>query len=144
MTSHHSEFKLKIGGTLNPRKDLYIERKEKEDEVYCLLEQGEYCNILASRQVGKSSLMKKISLKLRNKGIRLVDIDIAGELGSPEEPNIWYIGFLGKVARSLHIDIKIKDWWHKKGEGTPNQRLLQFFREEVFTESNSPVVVFVD
>ena len=137
---------------------MYIVRQDVEDEIFRLRARGEYCNLMASRQVGKSSLIKKTALQLRDQGIRIVDMDIAGELGSPQDATTWYVGFLGKVVRDLRLNINIKDWWEQQ-QGTPNQRLLQFFREEVVLEcqsatlavkallshsSDAPVVIFVD
>ena len=54
---------LQVGGTLNPRRHVYIERPEDEELLRLLLE-GEYCNVLASRQMGKSSLMARTALDL--------------------------------------------------------------------------------
>ncbi|MCP4697582.1 MAG: hypothetical protein GY862_12140 [Gammaproteobacteria bacterium] len=135
---------LQVGGTLNPRKHLYIIRRENEDEVFHLLARGEYCNIYSSRQVGKSSLMINTALRLKEQGIRVAFMDLAGELGSPAEASVWYTGFLGKIAWTLGIETEVAAWWETQGRGTANQRLLQFFREIVFLKDESPLVIFLD
>ena len=48
--------KLHTGGTLIPGEHLYIKRPAAA-LLLKLLRQGEYCNVLTSRQMGKSSLM---------------------------------------------------------------------------------------
>ncbi|MFT5164774.1 MAG: hypothetical protein ACI9FJ_003383, partial [Alteromonadaceae bacterium] len=140
--------KLQVGGTVNPRQHLFIQREEVEQPLYNQLLKGEYCNVLASRQVGKSSLMKHTMRKLAAAGVRVADIDISGELGTPENATDWYLGLLGKIIRALRLTIDIESWWaNAKGE-TANQRLMRFFAEEVFRpdndQSQSPLVVFVD
>jgi predicted AAA+ superfamily ATPase len=107
MDSSEHKLKLQVGGTLNPLKHLYIAREDLENSVSELLQQSEYCNILSPRQVGKSSLMMKVALRLKQQGIRVASIDIAGELGTPENAEQWYQGFLGKVARSLGIKLEV-------------------------------------
>ena len=47
---------LQAGGTVVPGRAVYIARPDDE-ELYRLLKEGEYVNVLSSRQVGKSSLM---------------------------------------------------------------------------------------
>ena len=48
------------GGTLPLDAPSYI-RRRADDELYALLRQGEFCYILTSRQMGKSSLMVHVS-----------------------------------------------------------------------------------
>ena len=67
--SKHAEapLQLQVGGSLNPRRHLYVKRPE--DAV--LLERlraGEYTNILTSRQMGKSSLMIRAAEALVEEG----------------------------------------------------------------------------
>ena len=44
----HAGLRLQVGGTLNPRQHVYIERPE-DDRVLDLLLHGEYVNILSAR-----------------------------------------------------------------------------------------------
>ena len=91
---------LQVGGAINPRKHLYIVREDVENNVFQLLQRSQYCNILSSRQVGKSSLMINVALRLRQQGIRVASIDIAGELGTPENAEQWYLGFRVAAIRA--------------------------------------------
>lgn len=92
--------RLQAGGTLNPKKHIYIQRPA-DDEVLKLLLAGEYVNVLTSRQMGKSSLMARAAHALQERGVRFVSVDLAGELGSGDDPALYYQALLQKIARSL-------------------------------------------
>jgi hypothetical protein len=133
---------LQTGGTLDPERHVYIERRE-DAELLSLLESGEYCNILSSRQVGKSSLMLKAALLLRARGRAVAIVDVAGALGSPENADEWYCGLLTEITRQLGLHGDVRAWWEAR-PGTANQRLLQQFREELLPSLDQDLVVFLD
>jgi hypothetical protein len=135
--------KLQAGGTLNPRRHVYIERPE-DSRLRELLLAGEYVNVLNSRQMGKSSLMMRTAQVLHEHGVRFVTIDLASELGSPVNAEAYYLGLLGKIARDLELPVDIAAWWGEYGAETINQRLLRFFREVVAGDIADPVVIFLD
>jgi hypothetical protein len=137
------ELCLQVGGTLNPRQHLYVERPEDE-RFFRLLLEGQYVNVLTSRQMGKSSLMMRTVHRLDQEGVRWVTIDLASELGSPPDLNAYYLGLLGKIARSLRLELDLKAWWVERDTETVNQRLLRFFREVVAGRISEPLVVFLD
>ena len=133
---------LKVGGTVDARTDVYIERRE-DKELLELLDRGEYCNILASRQVGKSSLMTRTMTTLQARGRQVALIDVAGNLGTPEKADDWYCGLLGEIDRRVGHRMNVREWW-ARAEGTPNQRLIQFFREELLPRAEGGLVVMLD
>lgn len=135
---------LQAGGTLNPHDHLYVSREDVEDRLYSFLHRGEYCNVLSSRQVGKSSTVVKVGLRLEQEGARVVMIDLAGELGSPDSAEQWYTGFLGRIAGDLGLDVNVAKWWDTVATGTANQRFLQFFRELAVGTAGAPLVILVD
>ena len=55
----------KVGGKLKYNHPTYVERKG-DRELLELLQAGEYCLILNSRQMGKSSLQVRTMKKLEN------------------------------------------------------------------------------
>ena len=92
---------LQAGGTLNPRRHVYIERPE-DAELLRLLRAGEYVNVLTSRQMGKSSLMVRTLLALRREGVRTASVDLAAELAG-RTPDTWFKGLVGELARELGL-----------------------------------------
>jgi WD40 repeat protein len=135
--------RLQVGGTLNPRRHLYIERPEDATLVELLLE-GQYANVLTSRQMGKSSLMVRTAEALIQRGVRCAIVDLAAELGTPEDPTTYFIGLLNKITRDLRIQLDLRAWWSGRTDETVNQRLMRFFCEVVLEQVCEPVVVFLD
>lgn len=139
------DLKLQVGGTINPRRHVYIQRKEIEKELLQSLLEAEPCNILSSRQVGKSSLIVRTAQHLHSQGIRVAQVDIAGELGSVTltSAESWYEGLLCLIAGDIDLELDTKKWW-ESSTGTPNQKLLRFFRDAVFEKDETPIVIFLD
>jgi hypothetical protein len=137
--------RLQAGGTLNPRRHVYIERPE-DAELLRLLRAGEYVNVLTPRQMGKSSLMGRTLLALRDEGVRTASIDLAAELGSETEGDAWFKGLVGKLARELGLKLDVGAWWTEHGDETAGQRLQRFFSEFACAEipPPTPIVVFLD
>lgn len=138
---HHLGFQ--VGGTVNPRTGVYIIRPS-DDELFQLLERGEYANVLCSRQMGKSSLLMRTKTRLEKRGYAVAAIDVAGYLGSPSDSNDWYQGLLDEIVGQLRLNVNVSEWWESSRAITPNQRLIRFFRDEIATKSEKKVVVFLD
>ena len=94
--------------------------------------------------MGKSSLMNRTRTLLEERGVRVaaVDMSMLSE-PPPATADDWYISVLQKVARDLKLSVDMRGWWQARQEASPNQRLFQFFLEEV-ARLEAPVVVFVD
>ncbi|MGH9841450.1 MAG: AAA-like domain-containing protein, partial [Blastocatellia bacterium] len=139
-----SGLRLHVGGTLIPGKHLYIERPA-DRELFDLLRQGEYCNILTSRQMGKSSLMAQTHQRLVAEGHHVVIADM-GSIGSLVSSDQWYQGLLETMVRKLALPLDVDEWWRAAREATPELRLLRFFREEVAARvpGDKPIILFVD
>ena len=140
---NRSALRLQVGGTLNPRQHVYIERPE-DARVLELLRRGEYVNILSARQMGKSSLMARTMVLLRADGVRTAMVDLAGEIGAPPDPETFYLTLLRCVASELDLDIDVERWWRDRPGETVNQHILAFFRDVVLERITAPVAIFLD
>jgi WD40 repeat protein len=125
------------------RKDVYI-RRPSDDEVFELLKSGEYCNVVSSRQMGKTSLLFRTEWRLAEVGVKTCSIDVGGILGSPETADAWYQDLLDEIADQIGLSLDVAAWWRANPSATANRRLIQFFRDEVAVKAGAPVVIFLD
>ena len=139
-----ADLRLQVGGTLNPRRHVYIERPE-DAQVRDLLLRSEYVNVLSARQMGKSSLMVRIMGILQAHNVRPTTVDLAAEVGAPATPDAFYQTLLAQIADGLSLDLDVAVWWRERPNDTVNARILTFFRAEVLERIMlSPVVIFLD
>jgi adenylate cyclase len=69
-----------VGGSLDKIHPTYIKRQADED-LYENLLAGNFCYVLTSRQMGKSSLRVRVKKRLEEDGFRCSSIDLT-EIGS--------------------------------------------------------------
>lgn len=140
-----SDRTLKVGGPLNASRHVYIERPV-DREFFALLKAGEYVNLLAPRQMGKTSLMLRALNELRDCGARTASIDLAAELGSEPDQDRWFRGLLSRLAGDLTPSLDVGAWWTSNESETAAQKFQRFFRICVpaHISEASNVVVFLD
>ncbi|MBT4458674.1 MAG: hypothetical protein HOC56_10420 [Anaerolineae bacterium] len=131
-----------VGGTLGREAASYV-RRPVDEELLRLTLAGEYSNVLAARQTGKSSLMVRTSERLKREGVRPVIIDLTS-IGSAVSPSEWYFGLLSRLSRELSLDIDEQAWWQARTEKSPIQRFSDFLRDVVLEEIPEKIVIFVD
>jgi formylglycine-generating enzyme required for sulfatase activity len=141
VTAEQASLRLQVGGTLIPGRDIYIARPEDE-QLLELLRNGEYVNILSSRQVGKSSLMLSAAFRLRDQGYRFAVVDLTA-LGTPADAGGYFRGLVGEIARQLGVSFAGANFW-RVDAGTSSQQFIRFFREVVAKQIADPVVLFLD
>ena len=145
MISQSEPLQLTVGGAVNARTGVYVVRP-CDEQLLELLKRGEYCNVLSSRQVGKTSLIKRTRWLLWQEGYHTAEVEVAGYLGSPTDASEWYQGLLDGIADQLKLDVDVEAWWQASRAITANQKLIQFFREEVIAKrgGDKPVIIFLD
>src|SRR2546430_13914263 len=81
MSASESTFYV-TGGTLRQDAGCYVERQADKELLDGLLK-GEFCYVLTSRQMGKSSLMVRAAGKLREQGVRVAGVGLTAG-GQPQ------------------------------------------------------------
>lgn len=134
-----------VNGTVWPEWPSYITRKA-DKELIDRLSTGEFCYILTTRQVGKSSLMVRVAKHLSETGVRTAIVDltrIGSSIGSFTAEQ-WYYGIARKIHEELDIKgMEISTWWQSRVHLPALQRLSEYF-SEVLEHTPERVVIFID
>jgi Tol biopolymer transport system component len=130
------------GGTLRPNTPSYVERPADE-ELFNLALAGEFCYVLTSRQMGKSSLMIRTARRLGDKGAHSAIIDLT-KVGIDVNVEQWYLGLLAQLKRSFRLAIDLESWWQERASLGHVQRFADFLHDVLLNEIEGQIVIFMD
>jgi hypothetical protein len=130
------------GGTVPRDAPCYVER-HADTELTAALRQGEFCYVLTSRQMGKSSLMVRTAARLRQEGTAAAVVDLTA-LGQRLTDEQWYDGLLNGIGRQLGVEGETEDFWLSHARLAPVQRWTRALADAVLPRVTGPVVIFVD
>lgn len=140
-----SGYKYQVGGSLEYQHPTYVVRQADSD-LYDRLKAGEFCYVLNSRQMGKSSLRVQMMRRLKNEGMRCASIDMTQIGRDIPDPEKWYGGIVSELLRgfSLLRKVDFKTWWRERELLPPVQRLSEFIEDVVLAEFSENIVIFID
>ncbi len=125
-----STFDYQIGGSLPMDAPTYVVRSA-DRHLYKALKLGDFCYILNTRQIGKSSLMVHMMHRLQQEGFVCAAIDMT-RIGSENvTPDQWYKGLAVELWQSFDLQglVNLKAWWNEQLDISPVQRLSRFLEE---------------
>ena len=144
MNQDHRDFSYQIGGSLSNRSPSYV-RRAADLQLIQALEAGEFCYVLNSRQMGKSSLRVRAMEKLQAAGTICIAIDLTGMGTQDLTPEKWYAGIVRSLVSGAGIKYNWRSWWRDKRDlFGPVQRLALFVEEVLLVEVEANIVVFID
>jgi ABC-type branched-subunit amino acid transport system substrate-binding protein len=138
-----SNYHYQVGGSLERDAPSYGVRQADED-FYQALKAGEFCYVLNSRQMGKSSLRVRVMSRLQTEGIACSVIDITSIGSRGITASEWYWGVVRRLSRAFRTSIDLKAWWQERAEASPVDHLSQFIEEVLLVEVQSLIVIFID
>lgn len=138
-------YKYQAGGRLPVDAPSYVMRQADED-LYQALRSGEFCYVLNSRQMGKSSLRVQVAKRLQAEGIICATVDLSGIGNQNITPDQWYADIIMRLVRNFQLasKVNVRQWLAERRDLSPVGRLGELLQDTLTALIEQPIVIFFD
>lgn len=141
-----TRYNYQVGGSLANNSPSYVERTA-DFQLYEALHQGEFCYVLNSRQMGKSSLLVRTKHRLQEEGFICTTVDMTNIGSENITPAQWYKGVVADLWSGFNLleTINLKSWWKEREDISLVQRLNYFISEVLLVQlKQERIFIFID
>jgi WD40 repeat protein len=131
------------GGNLPLDAPSYISRRA-DDDLYESLLRGDFCYVLTSRQMGKSSLMVRTIARMQEADVAAAVVDLSAIGHDNLTVEQWYFSLLMRISRRLNFKSEMENFWKKSSWPTPLQKFFNALQYLMQYHVTGPLVIFID
>ena len=140
-----TSIRYQVGGALLQDVSSYVTR-DSDRQLFEALKAGEFCYVLNSRQMGKSSLMVRTLAQLQEAGWKGIILDFSAKDTQSDQPSFWYNGIINQLNNHFKLLDRgdFRTWLKERDFISPVERLGEFIEMVLLPGIIEPIIIFVD